>query len=503
VTVLITTHPGADFDGAASMVAARHLYPGAVLAFSGAAEEKVRGFFADHAGEVTVLNPKQVDLDAVTRLVLCDTHSPARAGRFAELAGKVPPIPIDAFDHHPAEAGAALEHAQVETVGATATLLTERLGAEGVEPAPWEATLLALGIYEETGNLTFATTTPRDAAAAAWLIARGADLNEVRTRLARELNLEQLEVLDRLAHQVEVRYLDGYKVGVAATHAGDYVPEVAGVANHLLGMDPMDALVVLVAMEGKVVLVARGTRTEIPLGDLAREFGGGGHATAASATLREGTLVEVAERVWEALGRLLLPLTRARQIMTPRPVTVAPDATLADAERTLTRYGVNALPVVEGGILAGVITRETVQKGLFHQMADLPVADVMDADPYTADPDTPLGEVRDHMVERSQRFVPVVEGGRLAGGGGPPPPPRHWAFRLLSAPWTERAHLSQPSDAARRIDLSKKVSRTIVARVPLTPSIAYKRRSTSWSCSVVDVRTLTRTDALPAMTCAS
>jgi tRNA nucleotidyltransferase (CCA-adding enzyme) len=413
VTVLITTHPGADFDGAASMVAARHLYPGAVLAFSGSAEEKVRGFFADHADHVTVLSPKQVDLSTVTRLVLCDTHSPARVGRFAELAGKVP---IDAYDHHPAEPGEAeLDHAVVETVGATATLLAETLRAKGQQIAPWEATLLALGIYEETGSLTFPTTTARDAAATAWLIEQGADLNDVRVRLTQELNLEQIEVLDRLAHQIEVRYLDGYKVGVAATHAGRYVPEVAGVANRLLGMDPMDALVVLVAMEGKVVLVARGTRTEISLGDLAREFGGGGHATAASATLHEGTLIEAAQRVWEALDRLLLPLNRAGQLMTARVVTVPQDATLAETEAALTRYGVNALPVMDGDRPAGVVTRETVQKALFHGMAEVAVAEVMDADPYTATPDTPLREVQAHMVERSQRFVPVVDGERLAG----------------------------------------------------------------------------------------
>jgi len=412
VTVLITTHAGADLDGAAAMVAARHLYPGAVAAFSGSAEEKVRGFFADHP-EADVAAPKQVDLDAVTLLVLCDTHTPERAGRFAELAGRVP---VHAFDHHPPEPGEPpLAKRVIERVGATTTLLAELLRAEGVTLAPWEATLMALGVYEETGSLTFPSTTARDASAAAWFIEQGADLNEVRTRLTQELNLEQLEVLDRLAHHLEVRYLDGFKVGVASAHAERYVAEVAGVANRLLGMDPMDALVLLVAMEEKIILVARGTRPEIGLGELAREFGGGGHATAASATLHDRTLVEASADVWEALDRRLAPLTRADRIMTPRPVTVDHTATLADTERLLTRYGVNSLPVMDGERVAGVVTRETVQKGLFHQMADLPVADVMDADPYVAAPDAPLREVQGHMVERNQRFVPVLDRGRLVG----------------------------------------------------------------------------------------
>ncbi len=61
------------------------------------------------------------------------------------------------------------------------------------------------------------------------------------------------------------------------------------------------------------------------------------------------------------------------------------------------------------------------------------------------------------------------------------------------------AGLQTPVDTG----LSKDVSGATVAWVPLAPSIAHNRRNTSWSCSVVPVLTLTRTDALPAMTWAS
>lgn len=413
MSVLITTHPGADFDGAASMVAARHLYPDAVLAFSGSSEEKVRAFFADHP-EVRVLAPKQVDVDTVTRLVLCDTHGPGRSGHFADLARRVP---VDVFDHHPPEPDEAPHGGRrvIDRVGATTTLLAEALRKEGLAITPWEATLMALGVYEETGSLTFATTTARDAAAAAWLIEHGADLNEVRERLARELTLEELDLLDRLAHAAEVRYLDGYKVAVAAAYAERFVPEVAGIANRLLGIAAVDAVVALIAMEDKVLLVARGSRTELDLGEVARALGGGGHATAASAMVHGMTLLEAKDAAWRALDAVIAPIGRASAIMTRNPVTVARQAPLAEVERTLTRYGVNALPVMDGERLVGVVTRETVQKALFHRMADLPVAEVMDAEPYRAAPDTPLREVQAHMVELGQRFVPVVEGDRLAG----------------------------------------------------------------------------------------
>ena len=55
----------------------------------------------------------------------------------------------------------------MEPVGATVTLLVERLQASGLTLAPEEATLLLLGIYEDTGSLTYDTTTGRDAATGA------------------------------------------------------------------------------------------------------------------------------------------------------------------------------------------------------------------------------------------------------------------------------------------------------------------------------------------------
>lgn len=409
---LITTHPSADFDGVAAMVAARHLYPGAVLAYSGSAEEAVRRFVADHV-PLDILNPKQVDPATIRCVVLCDSHAPDRAGHFEELARKGP---LHVFDHHPVEADEPPPAwALIETVGATTTLLAERLRAKGVVPEPWEATLMAVGIYEETGSLTYASTTPRDLEAAGWLLGHGADLALLRRYLSTELNVEQLTLLDTLAHQLEVRYLDGFKVGVATAYAEHYVPEVAGVASRLLAMEPMDALVVLIAMDDKVLVVARGSRQEIPLGRVAARFGGGGHPTAASAMIRDRTPVEAADAVWAALDAAIAPLRRARDLMTRHPVTIDARATLLDAEAQLTRYGVNTVPVMDAGRLAGIVARETVQKGLFHGMGDMAVTEVMEADPYTVAPDTPLREIQDHMVTHNVRFAPVVDDGAVTG----------------------------------------------------------------------------------------
>ena len=45
-----------------------------------------------------------------------------------------------------------------------------------------------------------------------------------------------------------------------------------------------------------------------------------------------------------------------KDLMTPAPVTIAPDATLRDAVELLAKVGVNALPVTDGDTICGVVT---------------------------------------------------------------------------------------------------------------------------------------------------
>jgi CBS domain-containing protein len=54
----------------------------------------------------------------------------------------------------------------------------------------------------------------------------------------------------------------------------------------------------------------------------------------------------------------------AADMMTPDPITIAPDATVAEAARVIAESRHNRLPVVEHGRLVGVVTRLDVLEGL-------------------------------------------------------------------------------------------------------------------------------------------
>ena len=71
--------------------------------------------------------------------------------------------------------------------------------------------------------------------------------------------------------------------------------------------------------------------------------------------------------VWE-INHLLTKLT-VSEVMTRSVITVGPDRDAADAARLMMEHKIGALPVVDGGILIGIVT-ETDMLRAFVQCAD-------------------------------------------------------------------------------------------------------------------------------------
>ncbi|MBX3304124.1 MAG: CBS domain-containing protein, partial [Nitrospira sp.] len=163
-------------------------------------------------------------------------------------------------------------------------------------------------------------------------------------------------------------------------------------------------------------VIGRSRRPEIDVGWIAREFGGGGHAVAAAATVKGQTLSEVRERLVELLTTRYRPTLLARDVMT-RPVkSIGAEVTISAAGQRMTTYGINVFPILdENDHFVGMISRELIQKALFHRLGKSLVRDIMQTDGYTAMPETPFHRIEVAMIERNQRFVPVLEGTKIVG----------------------------------------------------------------------------------------
>jgi tRNA nucleotidyltransferase (CCA-adding enzyme) len=411
---IITSHLNADFDAFASMVAAKRLYPAAELVFSGSQEKKVRDFI-DSFQPVAIRRIKEIDLDSVKRLIVVDTKSSDRIGPLAKLLLK-PDIQIHIYDHHPHQRGDIHGTKEViASVGATATIFAEIMKKRGVKPTPMEATIMCLGIYEETGNLLFPSTTDRDLYALAYLLGCGASLRIAASYLRTELSREELELLNELTGASSELVINGIRVRLSKASRETYIGDAAHLVHSIMDMEDTDAAILMLRMEGKVLMVGRSRVPELNIAEVLEEFGGGGHPTAASATVEEQPLEILEERVAGVLRASVKPEKTAADVMTRPVITTSADASLKDVEATMTRYGVNVLPVLRDGTYRGVISREIVEKALFHGFKRSKAIDFTSTDVPTADRTTPVREIESAMIEQNQRFMPVLDEDRIIG----------------------------------------------------------------------------------------
>ena len=413
---IITSHLNADFDSLAAMVAAKRLYPQAELVFPGSQERNVRDYLRQSALVYTFQRLKNIDLAQVTRLIVVDTR---QASRIGVLAGCLvnPGLSLHLYDHHPdAPDDLRGELEEVRPVGSTTTIFVELFRERGLSLPPEEATLLTVALHEDTGSFLFDTTTARDLEAAAWLLSQGANLNVVSPFIVQELSSAELTILNRLIESATTYTIQGLAVVVARIALPEYIDEFALLVRKFMAIENLNTLFALAVMGDRLYLIARSRVPEVNVGAIALEFGGGGHASAASATIRDLSLVEAEEKLVWLLHRYVQPRSLARELMSAPVISVPPETSLAKVNDILTRYSVTVLPVLDAERRPlGLISRRVTEKAIFHGLGGLPVTDYMTTDFATLSPDATLADIQERIIERRQRFIPVVEDERVLG----------------------------------------------------------------------------------------
>lgn len=409
---IITTHLNADFDALACCMAAKKLYPEADIVLPGSMEKRVKLFFETFK-PFEIKKLKEIDLDKVKTLIVVDTRSVHRIGELAQLLKK--PVKVHLYDHHPkTEDDIKADFEITEQVGALASLFTEIFRKKNIPITPLEATLLCLGIYEETGCLVFPSTTERDVLAVAYLLKRGANLNIVSQFLKEELSREEVSLLNELLNSLQEYLINGIRVNIA--HAVKEEPQdVSHIAHKVMDLIDTDALFLIIEMEDKILIIGRSNTPQVDVGSILSEFGGGGHWAAGSATLKERPVNLLIDELIKIIKQQVKPEKIAKDLMTTPVISVQWDRTIKEVEDMMTKYGINAMPVIKNNKYIGVITRGVVEKAIFHGLKKSRVGDFATTDAYTAEQDTPLWEIEKNMIELNQRFVPILKDDKVVG----------------------------------------------------------------------------------------
>jgi tRNA nucleotidyltransferase (CCA-adding enzyme) len=412
---VIATHTNTDFDAFAAMLAARRLYPDAMVSVSGALNRNVREFYRLHADELDAVETSRLETDAIRRLIVVETTSASRLGELEEVALD-PGVEKVLFDHHAGELPDWVkpENAVISQDGALTTTLAGVLAEREIAVTPLEATAFALGIHEDTGSLTYPTTTQRDADALAWCLRHGARQELLASFLHMPLGDDERELLGALMESLESERAAGVELLIAAVSWPRHVDGVSNLAHKIADLTDTRALVLLVEMGDRVFCVTRSRTPAVDAAAIARALGGGGHREAASALFR-GTLDEAREILRAGLDSAVAEPNRAERIMSRPARSVSPDETVSRAMVACQRHAQSGILVIEDGQLVGAVSREDLDKAIAHGLSHAPVKGIMSSRVATVAAAAPLAEVQEALAGSPDGRVAVLEDGSVVG----------------------------------------------------------------------------------------
>ena len=413
---IAVTHKGADFDALSSIVAATLVYPGAVALCPNTLQPNVQRFISLHKTAFNLTRDLAVQPEAVGRLIVCDCNQ-WRQLEQATLLQQCAHAKIDLWDHHLREGDIVSTWSCVESIGATVTLFLRVIQERKIAVSPQEATLFLLGLYEDTGQLSFDRTTPEDVRSAAFLLEQGGDLGLVVDFLHVAYSEEQKQVLYRLMRGARQYQINGRRVGIGIVRIEQYVKLAAVVQLYARIIDADAVFVVFENASGGFFIIGRSKAPDIDVRDILQPFGGGGHAGAGSAMAgaEAGNAAAIREQILTALYResALGPLVS--DMMSSPVTTISADTPLYEAQDIMEDQGIRGLVVEEEGRLAGLVALWDLKKLTLHKQRNHPVKAFMQREVSTIAPGATVREAAHLMVRKDIGHLPVVEDQKVVG----------------------------------------------------------------------------------------
>lgn len=408
---IILTHEQADFDAIASLLGAYLLNERAIPLLPNRMNRNVHAFIHLYGMELPFVDRQDLPSEPIEEITLVDTQS------MVSIKGASRKTRVHVIDHHPVRADLPpnWSFTSVDS-GANTTLFVETLRERDGVFNTIQSTLLLLGIYEDTGSLTYTRTTPRDLRAAAFLLQEGASLQIAADFLNHPLSLQQQELYNRLRNSSETIPVHGHSVVIASGDAKGLDEELSTIAHKLRDWIDPDALFLLVKTRGGIQLIARSTSDHLDVSEVADHFGGGGHSRAAAALIHGRDLDSVRAELINILPRYVRPAITVAQIMSRGPQVLSLDTRADEASRRMQRYGYEGYPVVSQGRVVGLLTRRAVDRAVSHKL-NLTAASLMEAGEVTVHPTDSIEYLQRLMIDTGWGQIPVVDpaSGQIVG----------------------------------------------------------------------------------------
>ncbi|MBF0450565.1 MAG: CBS domain-containing protein [Candidatus Magnetomorum sp.] len=413
---VITTHRSTDFDALASVVAALKLFPKAAVILPRSINPNVKAFLSIHKDLYDFYLNQTVNLDEVTELIVVDTNQWSRIARRLHPLKTRKDIKIYIWDHHEQQGDIHAHYICQEPLGANVSLILRQLRQEKRALTPMNSTLMLIGLYEDTGHLTYPSTTPEDAYTAAYLLEQCADLNILGTFLSPAYGERQKEILfDMLKNPVK-HNVDGFTISFSTQKITGHVDRLSLVVQLYREIVNVDAAFgIFIRDENRYIVIGRSNREDINIGAIMKSIGGGGHPGAGSAMLTSTNPKTVESMILELIEGNQQSSVKVGDLMSFPVVSIPANTTMDDVSKILQEKECTGLPVLENDKMVGIISRRDFVKLKKKSQWKAPVKAFMSRDIKTISPDKSPLHAAKIMVKYDIGRLPVVDNGKIIG----------------------------------------------------------------------------------------
>lgn len=299
--ILLTMTTGPDGDSVGALLAMCHLvrhYGKTCFCYSPDQVPPMFDFLTKHH---RIMRDMEDSVHAYDLIIIFDTGDIKRSPLADELIARDPKKTIVVnIDHHPTtimhRGKLAVDHSHVDTSASSTTHMMHRLLKLLAVPLnKHAATSLLTGILTDTGHFSNQGTTQEAIEIASELLAKGADHKTITEATMRNKSIGTLQLWGRALSRLTINPTSGIVSTVVTLNdmreCGVDSEATTGISNFLNSLSEGKIALVLQEAPNQMIKGSFRTTSDVNVADIAKQFGGGGHAKAAGFTMR-GKLVQ-------------------------------------------------------------------------------------------------------------------------------------------------------------------------------------------------------------------
>jgi nanoRNase/pAp phosphatase (c-di-AMP/oligoRNAs hydrolase) len=407
---VITTHRNTDFDALASIVAAMPLFPDAKVVLPRSINPNVKAFLSIHKDIYGFQLQQKIDLDTVKELIVVDTNQWARIPRRLQPLKHRTDLKIYVWDHHEQIGDIKAQFCCQEPLGANISLILRKMRQDKYPLTPMNSTLMLIALYEDTGHLTYPSTTPEDAYTAAYLLEQCADLNILGTFLSPAYGERQKEILFEMLKKPKKQNIKDFSISFSVQTISGHVDRLSLVVQLYREIVNVDAAFgIFIRDENRCIVIGRSNREEINIGSIMKSIGGGGHPGAGSAMLTSTNPDTVQSMLVELIEGNQQSSVIIADLMSFPVFSITSNTKMDEVAKILEEKECKGLPIIDDDKMVGIISRRDFVKLKKKSQWKAPVKAFMSRDIKTIAPNSSPLQAAKIMVKYDIGRLPVVD----------------------------------------------------------------------------------------------